>query len=320
MVLLCSAVSVISSDVQHGYNADRDRSLQARAKTEMRTVSLVASWDVSGDVVETVEGRFPQAKFFLEFAGTESQNTIRVDMVKMLLSKYRYRKHHIAIVGVDMGSPQIRAQPGLVTEVHGIGSTSTARRYVFNLGQVSLRNDEVINPATGRGIVFDTWSRDPVFQEGKHSGYAFVRDLVQNLGLVLPSEVDRQLRIGFEVKQKVTPPNASLVTMVQLVWFVLRGSEYSHFAFSIEWDGLVTPGPMYQLPKVGIKDVKLVPRSGSSSSREVNVRDVRMASWNTFNNQLLPSRTLPDPASGNHEVSSSPETEPCSKPGCVISK
>ncbi|KAI9673996.1 MAG: hypothetical protein M1817_002202 [Caeruleum heppii] len=152
----------------HGTGSDLFR----RRGGERRSVTLIADVDLEASDVSPTTGKpLLSTHSAVHLSGTSVDGPLRVELLKP--SPWEW-----AVRALDWG-PENSDKP----------IAPTSKRYhrkLFELGYVDLRNADIIDPATGKGLLLDTWTEDPVFRPGSNDCNKLAQRLVAGMNLQIP--------------------------------------------------------------------------------------------------------------------------------------
>ncbi|KAI9682124.1 MAG: hypothetical protein M1817_000178 [Caeruleum heppii] len=120
-------------------------------------------------------------KTMLMMSGANGEAPIMIDLAKMPDTGDTSMTVRIISIGTDPDAPLMLPDP-----------RAGITRHIASLGKTTLRNAQLVDPATGHGLLLNAWAHSPF--EGSPTaminvGAHFIRNAVELLGLRLPADV-----------------------------------------------------------------------------------------------------------------------------------
>ncbi|KAI9800120.1 MAG: hypothetical protein M1833_003447 [Piccolia ochrophora] len=201
-----------------------------------RWVDLVQMFNQEENSVKVGRAEvIPESYMFLEFSATESEPPLRVGIVHLPLRPSSFfggprqggplQAHQMMIRVVVMADTMARPVTSNVINLGHQKKFVRWRREVYPLGQSTLRNDQILDRSSGKGLLDDVWSRNPVYRTGANDNSIFLQNLARNLfgNIQLPDAAMR----GFTLAARYAVAkgeNAAFDDVLMTLWMAMGAS------------------------------------------------------------------------------------------------
>ena len=189
-----------ASDYDHGLwrnGASRNKpaGLEPRLNgAPLRNVYAVADIAIRPRAVSPTTGRtLLYGHAFVHVEGTPQDGAIRVEHVQPRPGLLGLRVLDYTVQNNDK------------TTLAEKQTRSTVRK-IYLVGQTTMTNAEFADPSTGKGLVLDVWSKNPMWVQGSNCCNQFVQNIVQKLNLKTPKQFNNYVSMAKEYAALRLPP------------------------------------------------------------------------------------------------------------------
>ncbi|KAI9799126.1 MAG: hypothetical protein M1825_004893 [Sarcosagium campestre] len=193
LLLPCSSLAARGTPQDVKFGAQRgSSSYEQQYKRQYYLIQDVIEDDL-GKI--NVEDKFEAGAVYVsaEFSATDTESALRVGMY--IVPAEDGEQAQPAIRVLDLGPERQRPTSGRSRKLK-FPHDLIIQRTVYNLGAVTISNQQIIDLETGRGLVASVWGKDPVYRSIFNDCYKLQTTLVQALGLHIPDGAKAALRKG----------------------------------------------------------------------------------------------------------------------------